>query len=167
MKMFIMINAGRVSLKFFAREDLSGVRYDLDEFQSKYTSSASFALNRIARRNTGQEFAVTVFCHAVPAGFFTLDFGEDKLELTGNQKSVLLRSLSVNPAMQGKGIGKAVMAEVEQFLRQHFKDCDEIVLAVNTDNIFAYDLYLKAGYLCEGKTREGRNGLQYLMAKRF
>lgn len=156
-----------VSLKFFTKEDLSALSYVLDKVQSGYTSSASFALNRIAERDTGQEFPVTVFCHGVPAGFFTLDFGEDKLELTGNQHSVLLRSLSVNPAMQGKGIGKAVMAEVEQFLRSHFKDCDEIVLAVNTDNIFAYDLYLTAGYRYEGKTREGRNGLQYLMAKRF
>lgn len=156
-----------VSLKFFTKEDFSGVSYDLDDIQIKYTSSASFALNRIAQRNTGQEFPVTVLCHGVPAGFFTLDFGKDKLELTGNCNSVLLRSLSVNPAMQGRGIGKAVVAEAEQFLRSHFKDCDEIVLAVNTDNISAYDLYRKAGYLCEGKTREGRNGLQYLMAKRF
>lgn len=156
-----------VSLKFFTQKHLSALSYDLDKVQSGYTSSVSFALNRIAERNTGREFPVTIFCHGVPAGFFTLDFGEDKLELTGNQHSVLLRSLSVNPAMQGRGIGKAVMAEAEQFLRSHFKDCDEIVLAVNTDNIFAYDLYRKAGYLCEGKTREGRNGLQYLMAKRF
>jgi N-acetylglutamate synthase-like GNAT family acetyltransferase len=35
-----------------------------------------------------------------------LDFGKDKFELTDNESSVLVRSLSVNPQMQGRGIGK-------------------------------------------------------------
>lgn len=156
-----------IALQFFTEKDFSDVNYTLDEVQQQYTSSAAFALNRIANRNTGLEFPVTIFYHGKPAGFFTLDFGADKLELTDNQDAVLLRSLSVNPEMQGKGIGKSAMKEVEYFIRQHFRDCHEIVLAVNQNNTPAYKLYRKAGYQHEGKTRIGRSGPQYLMFKKL
>ncbi|WP_312397991.1 GNAT family N-acetyltransferase [Chryseobacterium sp.] len=156
-----------VRLQFFRPEDLSGVNYTLNELQLQYTSTAEFALNRISERNTGLEFAVTIFNDEEIAGFFTLDFGEDKLDLTDNQNSTLLRSLSINPEMQGKGIGKNAMIQVDDFVRKNFKDCNEIVLAVNQNNISTYELYLKVGYLYEGKSRIGRSGPQYLMFKRL
>jgi hypothetical protein len=49
-----------VSLKFFTEEDLPEVDYTLDEIQSQYTSTAEYALNRIAERNTGLEFPVII-----------------------------------------------------------------------------------------------------------
>ncbi|MDQ1163310.1 GNAT superfamily N-acetyltransferase [Chryseobacterium sp. SORGH_AS 447] len=154
-----------VSLQFFTEEDFSGVNYALDENQLQYTSSAANALKRIADRDTGLEFPVTIFMNGIPAGFFTLDFGGDKMEFTENQNSVLLRSLSVHPEMQGKGIGRAAMIQVDDFVRKNFENCHEIVLAVNQNNISAYELYTKVGYQYEGKTRIGRTGPQYLMFK--
>lgn len=154
-----------VSLQFFKEQDFPGVDYALDETQLQYTSSAADALKRIADRNTGLEFPVTVFNSDVPAGFFTLDFGEDKTELTSHPDSVLLRSLSIHPEMQGKGIGKSAMIEADGFVREHFKNCREIVLAVNQNNVSAYRLYEKVGYRYTGKTRMGRSGPQYLMSK--
>lgn len=154
-----------VSLRFFKEEDFSGVNYRLDENQLQYTSTAEAALRRIADRSTGLEFPVTIFRDGIPCGFFTLDFGEDKKELTGYENSVLFRSLSIHPEMQGKGIGKAVMQETDDFIRKNFKDCHEIVLACNQNNSSAYRLYLKTGYRYEGKTRMGRSGPQYIMYK--
>lgn len=156
-----------VRLQFFKDEDLSGVNYALDETQLQYTSSAANALKRITDRNTGLEFPVTVFDHEIPVGFFTLDFGDDKLELTDRPDSVLLRSLSIHPQMQGKGTGKAAMILLDDFIQENFKDCHEIVLAVNQNNISAYQLYQRVGYRYEGKSRMGRSGPQYLMAKRI
>jgi RimJ/RimL family protein N-acetyltransferase len=156
-----------VSLKFFTEEDFPEVNYQLTELQLEYTSSAEFALNRMAERNTDLEFAVTIFDDDKPVGFFTLDFGEDKLDITENQNSTLLRSLSVNPGLQGKGIGKVAMLQVDDFVRKNFKGCEEIVLAVNQNNISAYKLYLKVGYQYDGKTRIGRSGPQYLMYKKL
>jgi GNAT superfamily N-acetyltransferase len=110
---------------------------------------------------------VTIFYNDQPAGFFVLDFGKDKFELTDNENSALLRSLSVNPQMQGKGIGKAAMLKADDFAKDRFKSCDEIVLAVNQKNDSAYHIYLKAGYIYDGKTRIGRSGPQYLMYKKL
>lgn len=155
-----------VSLRFFKDHDFTELNYALDENQLQYTSTVEKALNRIKEKNDGKEFPVTILEDEMPAGFFVLDFGEDKLDLTDNEKSVLLRSLSINPGLQGKGIGNTAMHQVDLFVRENFPDCDEIVLAVNQRNISAYHIYLKAGYVYEGKTRIGRSGPQYLMYKK-
>ena len=156
-----------VSLTFFTISDFPELDYALDENQLQYTSTVEKALERIKQRNDNKAVAVTILEDEKPAGFFVLDFGEDKLDLTDNEKSVLLRSLSVNPDLQGKGIGKAAMQQADLFVRKNFPDCDEIVLAVNQKNISAYQIYLKTGYLYEGKSRIGRSGPQYLMHKKL
>lgn len=156
-----------VKLKFFEQKDFPGLSYILDENQSQYTATAEQALQKIEERSDTLAFPITIFEDEDPAGFFVLDFGNDKLELTENHNSMLLRSFSINPERQGKGIGKAAMIQVDEFIRENFKDCDEIVLAVNQNNISAYQLYLTVGYQYEGKERIGRSGPQYLMSKKL
>lgn len=156
-----------VELNFFQQKDLPGLSYTLDELQSQYTATAQQALQKIEERSDTLAFPITIFENENPAGFFVLDFGNDKLELTDNHHSMLLRSFSINPEQQGKGIGKKAMIQVDEFIRENFKECDEIVLAVNQNNTFAYQLYLAVGYQYEGKERIGRSGLQYLMYKKL
>lgn len=156
-----------VHLKFFVSEDLTDLNYVLDEAQSLYTSTAEQALERIKERGDNLAFPVSIFDDKVLVGFLVLDFGADKFDITDNSDSVLLRSLSINPAFQGKGIGKSVMVVIDKFIKDHFESCDEIVLAVNQNNTIAYEIYLKTGYLFDGKVREGRSGPQFLMAKKF
>ncbi|WP_374463362.1 GNAT family N-acetyltransferase [Chryseobacterium sp.] len=156
-----------IHLEFFKTEDLSAVSYALDENQMRFTATAQQALQSISERDDNNAFPVTIFYNDQPAGFFVLDFGKDKFELTDNENATLLRSLSVNPQMQGKGIGKAAMLKVGDFVRDRFSHCDEIVLAVNQKNDSAYHIYLKAGYIYDGKTRIGRSGPQYLMYKKL
>ncbi|MDR6921052.1 MULTISPECIES: GNAT family N-acetyltransferase [Chryseobacterium] len=156
-----------VTLQFFKEDDLFKVNYALDEDQLRFTSTAEQAIQRIKERNDHQSFAVIIMDKGLPVGFFVLDFGEDKLDLTNNKDSVLLRSLSVNPEMQGKGIGKEAMQKVDDFVRENFSHCNEIVLAVNQKNESAYHIYRKAGYSYDGKTRIGRSGRQYLMYKKL
>ncbi|WP_160140053.1 GNAT family N-acetyltransferase [Chryseobacterium sp. c4a] len=157
-----------VSLEFFSPEKhLSQLNYDLDEGQQRFTATVDQALKNIEKRNGSDAFPITILDDNIAVGFFVLDFGEDKLELTDNRNSVLVRSLSVNPAMQGKGIGKVAMMKLDEFVRDHFKYCGEIVLAVNQKNDSAYHIYLKAGYIYDGRTRVGRSGPQYLMHKKL
>ncbi|WP_347216773.1 GNAT family N-acetyltransferase [Chryseobacterium sp.] len=157
-----------ISLAFFKPEEhLSGVSYCLDDNQLRFTASALQALQNIEKRDDHDAYPVTILENNVPVGFFVLDFGKDKFELTDNENSVLVRSLSVNPEMQGRGIGKTAMIQVDDFVRENFKHCNEIVLAVNQKNDSAYHIYLKAGYVYDGKTRIGRSGPQYLMYKKL
>lgn len=157
-------------LKFYQSEDLSELDYILDDIQSQYTAIAKQSLEKIEERNQKGDFfayPITIFYQEKIAGFFVLDFGEDKFDLTENADSVLLRSLSINPDFQGKGIGKSAMTEADHFIRKHFTDCNEIVLAVNEKNIHAFKLYNETRYEFEGKTREGRSGTQFLMFKKL
>lgn len=156
-----------IHLEFFKPEDLSELSYALYETQMRFTATAQQALQSISERDDDDAFPVTIFENDIPVGFFVLDFGKDKFELTDDETSVLLRSLSVNPQMQGKGIGKMAMLEAGDFVKNQFGDCNEIVLAVNQQNNSAYHIYLKAGYIFDGKTRIGRSGPQYLMYKKL
>lgn len=157
-----------VNLSFFNPEEhLSGVSYELDESQLQFTATAPQALQSISERDDDDAFPITILEDNVIAGFFVLDFGKDKFELTDNDHAVLVRSLSINPEMQGKGLGRIAMMNLDDFIRNNFKDCNEIVLAVNQKNDLAYHIYLKAGYIFDGKTRIGRSGPQYLMHKKL
>lgn len=157
-------------LKFYQPENLSELDYVLDKIQSQFTATAKQSLQKIEERNQNGDFfayPITIFHDEKIVGFFVLDFGEDKFDLTENQNSVLIRSLSVNPEFQGKGIGKSAMIEVDHFIKEHFTDCDEVVLAVNEKNTSAFQLYTSTGYVYDGKMREGRSGPQFLMSKKL
>lgn len=157
-----------VELKFFEPENLSDLGYKLDEIQAQYSALPKQALERIEARNQNEDFfayPITVFYNEKIAGFCVLDFGNDKFELTDNKDSVLLRSLSINPEFQGEGIGTSVMIVIDDFIKEHFKDCNEIVLSVNERNSLAFQIYLKTGYHYEGKKINGRSGPQFVMFK--
>jgi len=156
-----------VHLKFYEQKDFPGVNYTLDENQLQYTATAEQALQRIEEREDTLAFPITILKDEDPCGFFVLDFGDDKLELTDNKDAMLLRSFSINPELQGKGIGKQVMIQLDEFVRENFKDCDEIVLAVNQNNASAYHLYIRTGYRDEGKIRIGRSGPQHILYKKL
>ncbi|MDQ0595480.1 RimJ/RimL family protein N-acetyltransferase [Chryseobacterium ginsenosidimutans] len=159
-----------ISLKFYEPENFPELDYILDNIQSQYTATAKQSLEKIEERNQNEDFfayPITIFQDEKVAGFFVLDFGDDKFDLTENLDSVLLRSLSINPAFQGQGIGRSAMIEVDHFIKEHFSDCNEIVLAVNEQNKSAFQLYSKTGYNFDGKTRMGRSGPQYLMYKKL
>lgn len=156
------------TLSFYKSEDFEDLtNYALDELQSQFTAMPKATLEIIKEKNTGDKFPVTIFYQNKAVGFFVLDFGVDKLDLTENENSTLLRSLSINPEYQGKGIGKTAMIVLADFIKENFPECDEVVLAVNFNNKSAYDLYMKCGFIDDGKTREFRNGHQHLLSKRI
>lgn len=157
-----------VSLNFYKPEDFSELDFDLNEIQSHYSALPKLALQRIDERNQNSDFfayPVTVLDGEYIVGFFVLDFGGDKFEFTANPESVLLRSLSINPEFQGKGIGLNVMISLDHFIKEHFHNCKEIVLSVNERNTSALRIYLKTGYHLTGKIKEGRSGPQLVMSK--
>lgn len=156
------------TLAFYKPEDFIDLtNYTLDDEQSQFTAMPKATLEIIKEKNTGDKFPVSIFLNDKAVGFFVLDFGEDKFDLTENVNSTLLRSLSINPEYQGKGVGKTAMVIVSDFIKENFPACTEIVLAVNFNNKSAYNLYLKCGFLDEGKTREMSKGSQHLLSKRI
>jgi RimJ/RimL family protein N-acetyltransferase len=158
----------RLKLKFTTEDDLIALlNYDLPESQANFTALPKLALERLEKRSDNDANPITILLNDEPIGFFILDFGDDKLELTDNKNSLLLRSLSINPRYQGNGYGKIVMNLMDDFVKEYYPTINEMVLAVNKMNISAYNLYLKVGYKDNGSERDWFNGKQHLLKKKL
>lgn len=157
-----------IQLKFYNESHLETlISYTLSEEQTKFTALPFQAFERLKERTDNHAKPITIMLDNEPIGFFVLDYGEDKLEMTDNENSLLVRSFSINPKHQGKGYGKIAMNLVDRFIKENFPTIDELVLAVNFKNKAAYDLYLKVGYIDNGSQREWYNGSQYLLKKKL
>lgn len=153
----------KIALKFYVPRDFEEVNYALSPEQMRFTNTPEGALQRIKERNDERKKAVCIFMNDQIAGFFVLDTSDDKKELTENEAAILLRSLSLNPFFQGQGIAKEAMLILPDFVRIHYAHCTEIVLAVNFENPLAYGIYLKTNFIDDGKTNQGRSGLQHIL----
>lgn len=159
---------GEIRLKHTELKHYEGLlNYTLSDEQKTYTALPVETFERLKERTDNYAKPITILLDDKPIGFFVLDYGDDKLELTKNENSLLVRSLSVNPIYQGKGYGKIAMKLVDSFVRDNFPTIDELVLAVNFKNKSAYDLYLKVGYIDDGSQREWHNGSQHLLKKKL
>ncbi|WP_413533879.1 GNAT family N-acetyltransferase [Empedobacter brevis] len=156
-----------IQLKYTEVNHHDALLYNLTEEQLPFTALPIQAFERLEERIDDYAKPITILLNDKPIGFFVLDYGDDKLELTKNENSLLVRSLSVNPIYQGKGYGKIAMKLLDNFVKENFPTINELVLAVNVKNKSAYDLYLKTGYVDDGSQREWYNGLQHLLKKKL
>ncbi|MBE0651661.1 MAG: GNAT family N-acetyltransferase [Bacteroidales bacterium] len=140
-----------VKLEKYESRFFDALSYQLDEEQSNFTASVDYCLNTRKDLEDHQKTLITITYNDNPVGFFILDVGNDRYRITENTNSVLIRSLSINPEYQGKGIGKDAMNLVSEYVTNHFYGVDELVLAVNFKNENAYHVYVKCGFIDDGK----------------
>ena len=158
----------QIQLKFYEsthHDEL--VNYTLPEDQINFTALPAQTFERLKARTDNNAKPITILLDDKPIGFFVLDYGEDKYDLTPNENSLLLLSLSINQAFQGNSYGKIAMNLVDDFVKTYYPTIDELVLAVNFKNTSAYQLYIKVGYTDDGSQREWNNGMQHLLRKKL
>lgn len=158
----------KLQLRFYEQKHYNDlISYSLPEEQLYFTALPLQVFERLEQREDDFAKEVTILLDERPIGFFVLDFGEDKMDLTNNENSLLLRSLSINPNYQGEGYGKSAMLLMDSFVKEHYPIVEELVLAVNFKNKSAYNLYLKVGYIDDGSVREMEKGKQHLLRKKL
>lgn len=158
----------KLQLRFYEQKHYNDlVSYSLPEEQLYFTALPLQVFKRLEQREDHLAQPVTILLDEKPIGFFVLDFGEDKMDLTNNENSLLLRSLSIDPKYQGAGYGKSAMLLMDSFVKEHYPIVEELVLAVNFKNKSAYNLYLKVGYIDDGSVREMEKGKQHLLRKQL
>ena len=135
--------------------------YDLDDRQREFTFMPKAALERFNGNRHCSPIAILE--GDAPAGFFILHAGADALGDPGLEGYMLIRSLSVNPAFQGKGIGQQAMKLLPSFVKEHFPHVVELFLLVNDGNDRAAYIYKAAGYEDRGMRREGPKGPQAVL----
>jgi RimJ/RimL family protein N-acetyltransferase len=96
--------------------------------------------------------------------FFDLHKNEGAKPFSDNEQAILIRAFSTDFRHQGKGYAKNALLLLPAFIREHFRDIDEIVLAVNVQNEVAQGLYKACGYLDEGDRMMGPKGELIVMS---
>ena len=112
---------------------------------------------------TESQYRIVILNDTEPVGFFLLHLTDRVKDYTDNPKAVLLTSLSINHAKQGRGYAKQAMFLLKKFVTAEFPNYNEIILAVNHKNISAQKLYLIVGFQDTGKRKMGPIGEQFIM----
>jgi RimJ/RimL family protein N-acetyltransferase len=97
-------------------------------------------------------------------GLFQLNTGLEKMDYGTNTNAILLRSFSLNPTFQGKGIAKEVLRQLPDFIRRNFPEVNEVLLSVNKRNSHAHRLYSDAGFTDTGRLMNGPFGEQHILS---
>ncbi|TLS36180.1 GNAT family N-acetyltransferase [Pseudalkalibacillus caeni] len=153
-----------VSLDFYRekyRPELND--YHLSGEQSKYASVPLTALLKCEKDSS--RHPVVILYNGEPAGFFILHGWEGVKAYSDNKDAILLRGYSVNTKFQGKGIAKQSLIVLESFVNRNFPSKNEIILAVNHENVIAQHVYKKAGFVDKGVRVMGRKGELFILHK--
>lgn len=133
-------------------------RFELPEEQHQFTALPQ----EISIEKVGQ-YPIVILSGGVPVGFFVLHATDRVQQYSSNPQAMLLTALSIDHQQQGRGYAKKAMFALADFVRQEFKECNEVVLVVNHKNIAAQNLYGKVGFMDHGERRMGPIGEQIVM----
>ncbi|WEG11294.1 GNAT family N-acetyltransferase [Pullulanibacillus sp. KACC 23026] len=137
--------------------------YHLSEEHSQYTSLPVNAL-KLCEEDPSR-YPIVILYNGAVAGFFVLHGWEGVQAYCDHQSAILIRGYSVKPSYQGKGIATKSLKLLTPFIKQHFPDKNEIILAVNHNNVIAQHVYKKSGFIDKGKRVLGRKGELYIFHK--
>jgi GNAT superfamily N-acetyltransferase len=115
-----------------------------------------------------RRLSVAILVRAEPVGMFALDRGGYLRECDDDPRAVLLRAFYVAPEHQGHGYGRAAVAVLPSFVRDHLPDVRRVVLTVNHENPGAIKTYLAGGLTDTGQNYlGGAAGAQHVFELRL
>lgn len=158
-----MIRNDNITLAHFSEtyiEDLTS--FDLDKEQAKFTALPSEYFEF-----TEGQYRIVILNEKEPVGFFVLHATDRVKDYSNNSNALLLTSLSIHQTQQRKGYAKQAMSLLKPFVTSEFPTYNEIVLAVNHQNIPAQTLYSQIGFQDTGKRKAGAIGEQIIMSLLF
>ena len=135
--------------------------YTLPEEQAMFSRIPAEVLNNPRIDDETDRFYYTIMYNDKAVGFFLLEFAHDRWYKPQDETAALLRSLTLNPEFQGRGIAR----NIQIAKRKRKPDVKEIAFGVNFKNTSAYQMYLKAGYQDSGESFDGPKGPQHIMVK--
>jgi RimJ/RimL family protein N-acetyltransferase len=158
------LTSNSITLDFYSEKyKLKLSDYHLPEEQSRYASVPLEALVKCDEDKS--RYPVVILYNGEPAGFFVLHGWEGVQTYSDNRDAILLRGYSVNAKFQGKGIAKGSLLALDSFVKQHFPNKTEIILAVNHRNTIAQHVYKRSGFVDKGIRRMGPKGELYILHK--
>lgn len=159
-----MEQENRVTLVFYDENYKAGLSdYHLTAEQRMYVGLPLDSLSD-CEQDSGRHPFVILYDRK-PAGFFVLHGWTGVRQYSQNQDALLLRAFSVNSDFQG--IASKALLLLDSFIKDHFPETNEVILAVNQKNFVAQHVYQKAGYIDNGTRAMGRHGEMFILRKRI
>ncbi len=62
---------------------------------------------------------------------------------------------------------RLALLQLGEYVKKDFSEIDEVVLAVSARNNAAINLYLKCGFIDEGRNQRGLKGFQKILSRRI
>ncbi|WP_332649472.1 GNAT family N-acetyltransferase [Lysinibacillus sp. 54212] len=148
----------------FYEDSFSSVinRYTITDEQLRYTVSPIEAI-QLAKEDKDR-FPILALENDRLVTFFVLHRNEGVRAYSSNENSILIRSFSTDFYQQGKGFAKRVLLLLPAFVRCHFQEVNELVLAVNVGNDVAKRLYESCGFVDNGVRIMGIKGELIVMS---
>lgn len=134
-------------------------QFELKSTQEQFTAYPKEILETLV--DTERHYILIVQDERV-VGYFVLHENQGPLEIGSHNKALLIRALAISSNEQGKGFALSAMKMLPDFVIEHFKSVNELVLVVNHANIPAQNLYKKSGFKDTGMRRNGLHGLQFI-----
>ncbi|MCU9613251.1 GNAT family N-acetyltransferase [Caldibacillus lycopersici] len=136
--------------------------YLITEEQLRYTGAPKDAV--ALAQEEPERYPILAMENNQLVTFFVLHPNEGVKPYTENEKAILVRAFSTDYRHQGKGYAKLALQLLPNFVRENFPEINEIVLAVNLQNVAAQELYKKSGFVDEGRRTMGRKGVLIVMS---
>ena len=153
-----------VKLEFYTSNDEPKLEsYDLTLQQREFTSSPLEAIKLCEEDHS--RFPIVILYKDKLAGFFVLHGWEGVQVYSKNEEAILIRAYSISNEYQGKGIAQTSLQLLAPFVKKHFPEKKEIILAVNHQNTIAQHVYKKCGFVDKGIRVMGRKGEQFVYHK--
>lgn len=140
-------------------------QYQLNDEQLRYTGTPEMPI-KISLKNPFIHPIIGIANDCL-TNFFVLDEKKDVALYTRNEQALLLRTFSTDQRYQGQGYAKKTLQLLPEFVHLHFPNANEIILAVNKQNIAAQSLYEKTGYQRLNRIVDGEYGPLYIMSVRL
>lgn len=137
-------------------------QYQITEKQLQFTGSPIESINLV--NVDSDRYAILAMEGGNLVTFFNLHKRDGVKPYSNNPNAILLRTFSTDTRYLGKGYAKEALKLLPDFIKQHFANITEIVLAVNHQNEVAQILYKKCGYVDEGERRIGSKGELIIMS---
>ena len=134
--------------------------YQLVDSQLQFTGHAQECVKLASETRT----PVLALVDGKLVTYFDLHREEGVEPYSDNPNAILVRAFSTDVREQGKGFAKQALTLLPKFVKQHFPQIDEIVLAVNVGNVAAQALYTKVGFIDYGKRTQGPKGELIVMS---
>ncbi|MDN4491964.1 GNAT family N-acetyltransferase [Ureibacillus aquaedulcis] len=136
--------------------------YEITEYQLRFTASPIECT--LLSDDDPDRFAILAIKGGILVTYFNLHKNEGVEPYSGNPNAILLRAFSTDFRYLGNGYAKQALKLLPAFVRKHFNNINEIVLAVNIQNEVAQNVYKKCGYVDEGERRMGKKGELIIMS---